>query len=114
MKKSIILSIVIAICSGYNTLFGQSYSALVKDINTTANTSGSSPNQTIKMGGNVYFVARHSTAGRKLWKSDGTETGTVLVKDINNGTNNADIFDFCVVGTTLFFAANNGIIGKEL
>jgi ELWxxDGT repeat protein len=35
------------------------------------------------MGGKVYFEAEVGTHGRELWKSNGIEAGTVLVKDIS-------------------------------
>ena len=35
---------------------------------------------------NVYFQGRNDTTGHELWKSDGTAEGTVLVKDLKEGT----------------------------
>ena len=32
---------------------------------------------------NLYFFTNDNSYGYELWKTDGTETGTVLVKDIN-------------------------------
>ncbi|WP_232023636.1 ELWxxDGT repeat protein [Microcystis viridis] len=34
----------------------------------------------------LYFTANDNVNGQELWKSDGTEAGTVLVKNINPGS----------------------------
>src|SRR5688572_28992134 len=47
---------------------------------------GSSPDNSVEMGGMLYFAANDGANGVELWKSNGTEAGTVLVKDINPGT----------------------------
>lgn len=71
------------------------------------------------VGNTLYFFADDDTHGYELWKSDGTETGTQLVKDINPGSGNSlantslDGY-FGVLGTTLFFAANDPTHGAEL
>lgn len=71
----------------------------------------------------LYFTATTSTNGRELWKSDGTETGTVLVKDINPSkvTSASKITGLTAVKISddkdaLFFAADDGgkTIGLEL
>lgn len=49
----------------------------------------------------------------ELWKTDGTEKGTVLVKDINLGDSSYPR-DLTNVNGTLFFTANDGIHGREL
>ncbi len=49
---------------------------------------GSYPQQLTDVGGTLFFVARGtnptdgSSSGYELWKTDGTQAGTVLVKDI--------------------------------
>ncbi|MCA9098915.1 MAG: hypothetical protein KDA36_11030 [Planctomycetaceae bacterium] len=69
------------------------------------------------VGNTLFFAANTSDAGYELWKSDGTEAGTVMVKDIQPGTSGS-IFglddSFRDVNGTLFFAADDGITGREI
>jgi ELWxxDGT repeat protein len=57
----------------------------------------------------VYFAVEHDGFGIELWKSDGTDAGTVLVKDINPGPTSSSPSILAVVGTKLFFLANDGV-----
>ena len=53
---------------------------MVKDIRSG---SSSSPTRLTAAGGNtIYFSANDGTNGEELWKSDGTSSLTVMVKDI--------------------------------
>ena len=53
---------------------------MVKDINPVGS---SNPNSFIHVhGSGMFFVAETQQNGRELWKTDGTENGTVQVKDI--------------------------------
>src|SRR5262249_15548304 len=61
---------------------------LVKDIDPTNNAPfgfPEGPTQLTAYKGKVYFIANDGVTGNELWKSDGTEAGTVLVKDVNPG-----------------------------
>ena len=40
---------------------------------------------TIATNNTLFFVTNDTTHGTELWKSDGTEEGTVMVKDIYTG-----------------------------
>lgn len=69
-----------------------------------------------RLGNIVYFVGRdNSNTGYELWKTDGTDIGTVLVKDINLGLANSEINGPGIeLNGELFFTADDGIHGKEL
>jgi len=88
---------------------------LVKDINPTGNCHLSGAFLFIFAHDNqFYFVAEDGTSGRELWKSDGTTAGTVLVKDINSGSNQSWPKGFTLLNNTVFFGANDGVNGDEL
>jgi RHS repeat-associated protein len=55
-----------------------------------------------------------TTAGEELWKSDGTASGTVMVKDINPGVANSGIYSITAIGNTVYFVASDGTNGFEL
>ena len=54
--------------------------------------TNSSPKDLIVAGNKLYFIADDGLTGTELWKSDGTEAGTVLIEDKypgrNGGANN--------------------------
>jgi ELWxxDGT repeat protein len=89
---------------------------MLKDINTTVNGgfTGSYPGEGVVMGANLYFTATDRSNGTELWKTDGTNAGTVLVKDINAGASGSNPANLVLLGSTLYFSANNGLNGVEL
>lgn len=69
----------------------------------------------VEYNGEVYFTASGSPYEEKeLWKTDGTVSGTQLVKDIYPGYYRSDIDELVVYDSLLYFFADDGIHGKEL
>jgi ELWxxDGT repeat protein len=62
----------------------------------------------------LFFEANDGASGRELWKSDGTEAGTVRVKDILPGSDGSVPGSLTNVNGTLFFRADDGTSGREL
>jgi ELWxxDGT repeat protein len=62
----------------------------------------------------MFFAATNGINGMELWKTDGTDGGTMMVKDIKPGTANSSIGYLTQVNHMLFFVANNGPAGTEL
>jgi len=65
------------------------------------------------VGNTLFFSARDGTHGPELWKSDGTEDGTVLVEDIHPGVG-AEPSYLTGVGGEVFFSADDGTRGSEV
>jgi ELWxxDGT repeat protein len=80
---------------------------LVSDINPVDNVAreiGSS----IVMNEVLYFRAATVNGGIGLWRSDGTDTGTMRIGSVKEPK------DFAVVGSTLYFTAKDDLNGREL
>jgi len=101
---------------------------MVKDINenndsATRGSGGGASHLTV-VGDKLFFVSFDTIKGASLWKSDGTESGTQMVKDSfidENETNMAKRYDykynygdFTAVNNTLYFKFNDEVNGQEL
>ena len=91
------------------------------DAGTVRLTSLHDPFQLTTVGSTLLFWGRSDDTGWELWKSDGTSSGTVLVKDINPGVAGSVGSEIqwqpgnrLVVGSTLYFHADDGVHGAEI
>ena len=90
----------------------------VKDIRPGATSSFSfalSPfkrNVPINFNGTIYFSASDGVSGLELWKSDGTQAGTLMVKNIRLGTGSPR--SLTNVNGTIYLRAADPINGAEL
>jgi ELWxxDGT repeat protein len=64
--------------------------------------------------GTLFFAADDRSTGKELWKSDGTLTGTVLVKDIIVGASASAPDNPYVWNDRLYFSASTSSTGREL
>lgn len=84
---------------------------LVRDI--WAGGESSAPKELAWMNGHMYFAGDSESTGIELWRTDGTEAGTILVADLNpiEGSNPSWL---SAGGGKVFFRANDGTSGDEV
>ncbi len=92
---------------------------LTKDINALAE---SYPNNYSDMYGNIsyailhhviYFTADDGIHGNELWRSDGTATGTFMIKDIVSGIASSNPHDITGANGKIYFSASTANNGTE-
>ena len=73
------------------------------------------PRELTELNGTLFFTAFNTAQGEELWRTDGTEAGTILVKDIQPGISDG-IYQGGLItyNGLLFFAADDGDHGTEL
>lgn len=111
---NILLICILSIGFGFNTnLYSQI--SLVKDISDGAGGAFNANSIAgIAFEDKLIFPAWTEGSGLELWISDGTPAGTLLLKDINEGTGNSDPQAFFKAFGKVYFNAFNESSGKEL
>src|SRR5205814_1484689 len=105
MNKQLPSLFLLSLLAAPHAVFGQ-VAHQVKDINTTLSAAGSNPIGGVTIGNISYFTATESANGYELWRSDGTEAGTWLVKDIVNGSSGLGGAYFLNLNGTLIVFGN--------
>jgi ELWxxDGT repeat protein len=91
---------------------------LVQDIRTGSDSSGvplsGDPQHLTEINNQLFFTVIDDLNDRELWSSDGTSAGTDQVKNINAGSQDANIQQVTPVGNRVFFVADDGIRGEAV
>lgn len=83
-------------------------------IEPVTDNKGYEPQNLLNINGTVFFSGSSVSGGAELWKTDGTNAGTVLIKDIYTGTTGSAPFNMVNVGGQLFFTANSATGKNQL
>ena len=87
---------------------GQVPALLVKDMNIETTGVSSNPIGFVTLGETTFFAASTASRGHELWKTDGTEAGTVMVKDIRPGSTSSGPVSLSKLGDAFCFAVGWG------
>ncbi len=63
--------------------------------------------------GILYFAGNDAASGTQLWRTDGTQNGTLMVSDFS-GSSSAALVPLAVVNNQLLFYGDDGVHGEEL
>jgi ELWxxDGT repeat protein len=105
MKKFYLALLLTVACTAFNA--GAQNYHMVKDINPETDSYPSNSNYATPgyavVNQTAYFYATDGVHGMELWKSDGTNEGTVMVKDINPGMANTEISNITAFKSQVLF-----------
>jgi ELWxxDGT repeat protein len=86
----------------------------ISRVKTFSASAGYYSSDLVEFQGEIVFNYADPQYGMELWISDGTESGTHLLKDIYPGTNDSQPGGFTKFQDRLYFVANDGSHGDEL
>ena len=66
------------------------------------------PQQMTLIGDRLFFTADDDETGDEVWISDGTESGTVMVANVNQNEYNSNPVEYVKLGNLIVFAAHLG------
>src|SRR5690349_11340009 len=117
LSASLVVAFVIAtLLAPIAAAGGPGSTTLVRDIAPGSDENGpfsSDPNELIDVNGTLFFSAS-GPGGRELYKSDGTELGTVRI-NVRPGSKSANPQFLTALGSKVYFTANGGDgLGREL
>ena len=88
---------------------------LVKDIVTGPTGSNTAGNYNMAVTAtHVFFAAQTASSGIELWRSDGTNAGTAMLKDLNSGAPSSNPRAFYPLNNLLLFVATTADFGEEV
>ncbi len=85
--------------------------SLLKDINPSGD---SNPSSFTFVGNLMFFTANDGTHGYELWVTNGTPSGTYMVKDIRAGVDSSSCQYLTPMNGILYFSAYENTYGREL
>ncbi|MFO1022203.1 MAG: ELWxxDGT repeat protein [Planctomycetales bacterium] len=88
---------------------------MLKDINPNGSSFSAADHIFMRtVNGRLYISADDGVHGKEPWTTDGTEVGTQMILDINNGLASSDGSSFVGVDGSVLFIARDGEHGAEL
>jgi ELWxxDGT repeat protein len=80
----------------------------------TVDTAGGYTSPPVAAAGSIFFMAPERNTGAELWRTDGSNGGETLVRDIVPGEGGSTPDKLTAAGAYLYFVADDGTNGKEL
>jgi ELWxxDGT repeat protein len=107
-----VLTAVVILSIGCGTVLADP-PVMIKDINGLHQKTATNGNLT-NINGILFFTSDADNHGTELWRSDGTEVGTYIVKDICPGIQSSSPDRLHAMNNLCYFYANDGVHGVEL